>query len=127
MPLGMKNSSATFQRLVNKVISGLDGVGVYIDDIFIYGDTWEGHLRLIRLIRSFFHRLSEFQLIVNLNKSEFRHGTLTFLGQVVGQGHVKPIFAKVQANNYFPVSSSKKQLMRFHNITVIIFILYQLH
>ena len=63
MPFGMKNSPATFQRLVNKVISGLDGVIAYIDDIIIYSNTWEEHLRLIR---TFFDRLSEFQLTDNL-------------------------------------------------------------
>ena len=57
MPFRMKNSPATFQRLVNKVISGLDGVEAYIDDVIIYSDAWEEHLRLIR---SFFDRLSEF-------------------------------------------------------------------
>ena len=87
----MKNSPATFQRLVNKVISGLDGVGAHIGDVIIYNDTWEEHLRLIR---SFFDRLCEFQLTVNLNKSEFCHRTLTFLGHVVGQGQVEPIFTK---------------------------------
>ena len=35
MPFGVKNSPATFQRLVNKVISVLDGVADYIDDIII--------------------------------------------------------------------------------------------
>ena len=57
--------------------------------------------------------LSEFQLTVNLNKSEFCHGTLTFLGHIVGHGQVKPIFAKGQGINDFPVPSNKKQLMRF--------------
>ena len=66
MPFGTKNSPATFQRLVNKVISGLDGVGAYIGDVIIYNDTWEEH---VRLIRSFFDRLSEFHLTINLNKS----------------------------------------------------------
>ena len=89
MPFGMKNSPATIQRLVNKVISGLDGVGAYIDDVIIHCNTWEEQLCLIR---TFFDRLSEFQLTVNLNKSEFCHGALTFLGHVVGQGQVKPIF-----------------------------------
>ena len=105
----MKNSPATFQRLVN-MVSGLDGVGAYIGDVIIYNDTWEEHLRSIR---SFFDRLSEFQLTVNLNKSEFCHGTLTYLGHVVGQGQVKPISAKIKAINDFPVPLSKKQLMRF--------------
>ena len=112
MPFGMNNSPATFQRLVNKV-SGLDGVGTYIDDVIIYSNTWKEHLRLIR---SFFDRLSEFHLTVNLLKREFCHETLTFLGHVVGQGQVKPIFAKVQAVNDFPVPSSKKQPMRFFGI-----------
>ena len=47
MPFGMKNLhvAAMFQRLVNKVISGLDGLGAYIDDVIIYSNTWEEHLR----------------------------------------------------------------------------------
>ena len=36
MPFGMKNSPATFQRLVNKVISRLNGVRANIDDVIIY-------------------------------------------------------------------------------------------
>ena len=64
MPFGMKKSPATFQRLVNKVISGLDGIGTYIDDVIIYSDTLEEHLRLIQ---TFFDRFSEFQLTANLH------------------------------------------------------------
>ena len=130
MAFGMKNSPATFRRLVNKVISGLDGVGGYIDDVIIYSDTWEQHLRLIR---TFFDRLSVFKLTVNLNKSEFYHGTLTFLCHVVGQGQVKPIIAKVQAINnflYLRVKSSSSVFLVLLVITensVIICLLCQLH
>ena len=92
MLFGVKNSPATFQRLVNNFISGLDGVAAYIDDVIIYSKTWEEH---IRLIQSFFGRLSEFHLTINLNKSEFCHGTLIFLGHVVGHEQVKAIFYKI--------------------------------
>ena len=88
MPFGMKNSPATFQRLVNIVISGLVGCDAYIDDAIIHSDTFEEHLQNIR---AFFDRLTDAKLTVNLAKSEFCYATLTFLGHVVGQGQVKPI------------------------------------
>ena len=45
MPFGMKNSPATFQRLVNNIICGLDGCDAYIDDVIIYSDSWSDHLQ----------------------------------------------------------------------------------
>ena len=56
MPFGMKNSPATFQHFVNKVISGPESVRAYIDDVIIYSNTWGEHLRLIQ---SYFHRLPQ--------------------------------------------------------------------
>ena len=110
MPFGMKNSPASFQRLINKVIADLEGCEAYIDDVIIYSDTWEEHLRIIR---EFFKRLSRAMLTINLSKSEFGQAQVTYLGHVVGQGEVKPVSAKVEAIAKFPQPVSKKQLMRF--------------
>ena len=33
MPFGMKNASATFQRMVNKLVRDIDGCEGYIDDV----------------------------------------------------------------------------------------------
>ena len=110
MPFGMKNSPATFQRLVNNVICGLDGCDAYIDDVIIYSDSWSDHLQSIR---KFFDRLSKAKLTVNLAKTECCHATVTFLGHLVGQGQVKPLEAKVNAISEFPVPKCKRQLMRF--------------
>ena len=39
MSFRMKNSPATFQRLINMIINGLENRDAYIDDVIIYNDT----------------------------------------------------------------------------------------
>ena len=48
MPVGMVNSGATLVRGLKKVLEGLSGVGSYIDDIVIYSDSWDKHLRTLK-------------------------------------------------------------------------------
>lgn len=110
MSFGLRNAPATFQRLMNSVISGLDGCAVYLDDVVVYSQTWEEHLRQLRAL---FTRLETAKLTVNLAKCEFARATVVYLGNVVGQGKVCPVRAKVQAIDNFPVPSTKKELMRF--------------
>ena len=62
MPFGMKNSPVTFQRLVNSLISNLDGCKAYTEVAIIFSKEWEQHLQAIR---TFFDRLSEAKLTVN--------------------------------------------------------------
>ena len=110
LPYGMKNSAATFQRVMNEVIAGLKGCEMYIDDAVVYSDTWEEH---VERIRAFFERLKRANLVINLVKSELAQAHVTYLGHEVGQGCVKPREAKVQAILEYPVPNDKKQLMRF--------------
>ena len=110
MPFGMKNSGATFQRLVNKVISGLDNCAAYIDDMIVFSETWSDHLRHLEQL---FARLMEANLVINLAKSDLAKAKITYLGHVVGQGQVKPRDAKVQAILEFPVPTKKRELLRF--------------
>ena len=50
---------------------------------------------------------------MNLSKSAFGHAQIQSLGHVVGGGEVKPITAKVDAINNFPVPGNKTELMRY--------------
>jgi len=104
MPYGMKNSWATFQRMVNKVVDGLHGCDAYNDDLIIYTDSW---------LQSVFEWLSRANLTVNLNKSKFGNAEVTFLGHIVGNGQVKPVDANIRALLSYPVPTNKQQLMRF--------------
>jgi hypothetical protein len=70
MPFGLKNATATFVTLMNKVLDGYVGkfVLVFVDDIIIFSKTLEEHLHHLRLV---LERLKEFNLTVNMEKSHF--------------------------------------------------------
>ena len=110
MPFGLRNAPATFQRLMNRVVGDLAGCAVYLDDVVVYSSNWDSH---VQRIQTLFERLASARLTVNLAKCEFARATVTYLGHVVGQGHVRPVQAKVLVVEQFPVPTTKKELMRF--------------
>ena len=110
MAFGMKNSQATFQRMMNEIIFELEGCDVYVDDLIIYSDTWEQHLCYMKAL---FDRLSKARLTINLKKCEFAKAYITYLGHNVGQGQVRPMQAKVEAVVNFPQPRNRRELMSF--------------
>ena len=50
-------------------------------------------------------------MTINLAKSELCHASLTFLGYIVGYGHVKPMDAKVELYQIFPYLHAKENLV----------------
>ena len=65
--------------MVNRVIDGLQGREAYINDLIIYADSWEEHLKR----SAAFERLSEAKLTLNLSKSKFGHAEVTFWGMLL--------------------------------------------
>lgn len=63
-----------------------------------------------------FKRLKAANLTLNLSKCEFGQATVTYLGKVVGHGHVSPVGAKVEAIVNFAVPS-RWELKRFLGMT----------
>ena len=110
MPFGMKNAPATFQRMVNKLVGDIDGCEVYIDDVVIYSDNWSDH---ILQNKHFFQIMQETKLIISLMKIEFGKATVKYLENIVGQGQVRPLDAKIQTIAKFPIPTSWKELARF--------------
>ena len=51
MPFGMQNAPATFQRLMNQILTGCEKFArAYIDDICIVSETWEEHVTHVRSV-----------------------------------------------------------------------------
>ncbi len=110
MPFGVRNAPATFQRLVNRVLWGVQGCEAYLDDIVVHSATWDEHINQLKQV---FQRLAEANLTVNLAKCDFAKATVIYLGKIVGGGMVKPVNAEIEAIKLFPVPSTRCELQRF--------------
>ena len=48
MPFGLQGAPATFQRLMDRLVQGMeDHAAAYLDDLVIFSTTWEEHLQHI--------------------------------------------------------------------------------
>ena len=93
MPFGLSGVPATFQRLMDKVLRGTsDFAGVYLDDVIIYGDTWEDHVRNVRAV---LQRIQNAKLTLKFKKCSFGMAECTYLGHRIGCGGVRPEEKKV--------------------------------
>jgi hypothetical protein len=43
LPFGLKNVLTEFQHVMDRILTGLDFIWCYIDDIVVYSDTMEEH------------------------------------------------------------------------------------
>ena len=79
MPFGLKDVSEDFQRLMSTVLLGMQGLKclVYLDDIFVYGETLQIHNDKLREV---FARLRMHNLKLQPDKCEFLRKEVTYLG-----------------------------------------------
>ncbi len=112
MPFGLSNSPSVFQAFINDVFRDMLNrwVIVYIDDILIYSDSYQDH---IKHVRSVLQRLIVNQLYAKTEKCEFYQDTISFLGYVISSGGVALDERKVQAIINWPRPLTIKELQRF--------------
>jgi len=95
MPFGLRNAPATFSRLVQGLLYGMETFCVaYLDDILIFSENWSDHLKHLNLV---FTRVREAKLTFKLSKCEFAAAELDFLGHHVGLGKLLPREQKIKA------------------------------
>ena len=111
MPFGLHSTPATFQRMINHVLSGCqDFVRAYIDDIVVYSRSWEEHLDHLRQVLT---RLQGAGLTVKIKKCQFGRPKVPYLGHLVGGGDLEPDPGKVQAVKEYPQPETKKDVRAF--------------
>lgn len=110
MPFGLCNAPQTFQRFMNTVLFGLEGVFVYVDDILLATPDLPSHVALVRKVCG---RLVEYGLAVNISKCLFAVPELTFLGNRINAHGIRPLSDRTSSIEEFPAPRDRTGLQRF--------------
>ena len=108
MPFGLHNAPATFQRTMNYVLRDCQEFSkAYIDDAVVFSGSWEEHLHHLGQV---FDRLRQAGLTLKLKKCRFGARRVSYLGYIIGEGHVRPGPTKLKAVEKYPVPTTKKEV-----------------
>ena len=96
MPFGLCNAGATFQRIIETALRGLQWhiLVLYLDDIIVFSKTFEEHLVNLQKV---FQRLSDAGLKLKASKCSFFKREVEYLGHIVSTDGVRTDPSKVQA------------------------------
>ena len=104
MPFGLKNSSQKFQRYIDSIFRDLDFIFCYIDDFIIFSNSYEEHLKHIKIVLD---RLKKFHLTINPNKCTLAQPEVKYLGYLINESD------KVQCITEYPKPKTINDLRRF--------------
>ena len=96
MPFGLTNAPATFQRLMERVLAGLNWqiCLVYIDDIIVFSQTVEEHISQLQTV---FNRLKSAGLRLKPKKCHLFRRKVKYLGHVVSENGIQTDPDKTEA------------------------------
>ena len=116
MPFGLTNAPLVFQRLMQRVLSGLnpeescDFVSVYIDDILIFSQNLRDHLKHLKLV---IDRLQRAGLKLKPSKCHFLRQEVDYLGHMITRHGLKTNPRLVLAVSEFPTPRSVRETRQF--------------
>lgn len=112
MPMGLKNSPSTFQRVMDNVLKDLQNeiCLVYLDDIIVFSTSLQEHILNLEKV---FKKLRESNFKIQMDKSEFLKLETEFLGHVICNEGVKPNPNKIQAIQNYPIPKTQTEIKRF--------------
>ena len=112
MPFGLCNGPATFQRLMDMVLAGMQWKNclVYLDDVIVLGRTFEEHLANLREV---FQRFREAGLKLKMAKCRFCAPEVEFLGHIVSKDGVRTDPRKTAKVAEWPPPTSRKEVQQF--------------
>ena len=102
MPFGLRDAPATFQRLVDKMLAGIqyDYAMAYLDDIIVKGQNEEDSIEHLREV---FRRVRAANLKLKPSKCDLFRKKISYLGHIIGGEGVQTDPKKVKAVKEWPI------------------------
>ena len=112
MPFGLTNAPATFQRLMDYVLTGLHWSQclVYLDDVIIFGRNFDEHLTRLRTVLA---RLNGAGLSLKPSKCQWAKTEVKYLGHIIDGAGIKPDPSKLIAVRDFPIPENRTEVRAF--------------
>ena len=112
VPFGLTNAPAAFMTIMNDVFQDYVDkfVCCYLDDILIYSESWEQHMKHIELV---LQRLRQVKLYAKLSKCVFGTQEVEYLGFILKAGKLAMNRNKTNAIEVWETPTSKKELQSF--------------
>lgn len=110
MPFGLKNSPATFCRMMADIFRSCPFVLVYLDDILIFSNSPQEHLEHVKFVLD---TLKTNFLVAKKSKCEFFQSVVDFLGCTISADSITPSAFKVAAVKNFAVPKTPKEVKSF--------------
>lgn len=110
MPYGLHRAPATFQRLMNQVLAGMETfAAAYLDDIVICSTSWQQDCHLAIVLG----KIKEAGLTINPRKCAVAKQETQYLGYILGGGNIKTVQDKVEAIRARERPTTRKQVKSF--------------
>ncbi|XP_058041925.1 uncharacterized protein LOC131199783 [Ahaetulla prasina] len=112
LPFGLQGAPAVFMQLINEILHQhlFKGVLVYLDDILIYTETMEEHIKLVRAVLK---KLLSAELYCKLSKCDFHQTKIDYLGYRISADGLEMDPGKVKAVLEWAPPRTRKQLQSF--------------
>lgn len=107
---GISCAPELFQKVMESIVAGLDGVVVYLDDIMVTGRTQQEHDERLAQVMA---RLRQFDILLNEDKCVFNATRLEFLGHELSSEGVRPTESKIAAIGSFREPNNVSELRSF--------------
>nr|CAD2168303.1 unnamed protein product [Meloidogyne enterolobii] len=114
LPFGLKNAPSIFQRVMDKILNGIDNVTAYIDDILVHTNDFEAHMKTLEIVLD---RMKKNGFKLKGEKCEFLQNKCTYLGLELNKNGYQPAHSNCEVIKQFPEPRDIKEVKRFLGMT----------